>query len=101
MKAAVVGSGAWGTALAIRLVKNGHDVTMWTFEKELIETMRTQRINPRLADVALPQQLAISDDYACVADCDLVVIACPSFPIRSVCRGIAPHLSEKRFLFLL
>ena len=33
MKTAVVGSGAWGTALAIRLQKNGHDVTIWTFEK--------------------------------------------------------------------
>ena len=30
MKVSVVGSGAWGTALAIRLHKNGHDVTMWT-----------------------------------------------------------------------
>ena len=36
MKAVVVGSGAWGTALAIRLCRNGHDVTMWTFEKDLI-----------------------------------------------------------------
>lgn len=98
MKAAVVGSGAWGTALAIRLVKNGHAVTMWTFEKELIETMRNERKNPRLPDVTLPDALAISDDYACVADCDLVVIACPSFPIRSVCRGIAPHLKENAVL---
>ena len=39
MKVSVVGSGAWGTALAIRLHKNGHEVTMWTFEKDLIEEM--------------------------------------------------------------
>ena len=36
MKTAVIGSGAWGTALAIRLCKNGHDVTMWTYDKNLI-----------------------------------------------------------------
>jgi len=36
MKIAVVGSGAWGTALAIRLHKNGHHVTLWTFETNLI-----------------------------------------------------------------
>ena len=46
MKVAVVGSGAWGTALAIRLCKNGHDVTMWTFEKELVEGMVNDRHNP-------------------------------------------------------
>ena len=34
MKAVVVGSGAWGTALAVRLCQNGHDVTMWTFENQ-------------------------------------------------------------------
>ena len=94
MKAAVVGSGAWGTALAIQLHHNGHDVTMWTFEKELIEEMRATRRNPRLPSAELPEGLQISADYACVAGCKLVVVACPSFPIRSVCRGIAPYLDE-------
>ena len=94
MKAAVVGSGAWGTALAIRLCKNGHDVTMWTFEKELIPQMENERLNIRLPGAVLPQELKISSDYACVQGCKLVVIASPSFPIRSVCRGVAPYLDE-------
>ncbi len=92
MKVAVVGSGAWGTALAIRLQKNGHDVTMWTFETELIDQMRLQRHNPRLPNAVLPEGMEISGDYACVSGCKIVVVACPSFPIRSVCRGIAPYL---------
>lgn len=92
MKAAVVGSGAWGTALAIRLCKNGHDVTLWTFEKDLIPQMESMRINPRLPGAVLPEGLRISPDYASVKGCKLVVVACPSFPIRSVCRGIAPYL---------
>lgn len=92
MKTVVVGSGAWGTALAIRLYKNGHDVTIWTFEKELIPQMEQTRRNPRLPDAVLPEGIAISPDYACVAGSDLVVVAAPSFPIRSVCKGIAPHL---------
>ena len=94
MKAAVVGSGAWGTALAIRLCKNGHDVTMWTFETELIEEMETTRRNPRLPGATLPEGLKISGDYACVSGCDLVVVAAPSFPIRAVSRGIAPYIDE-------
>ena len=94
MKAAVVGSGAWGTALAIRLCKNGHDVTMWTFETDLIPQMEETRVNPRLPGVQLPQELKISGDYACVQGCELVVVASPSFPMRSVCRGVAPFLDE-------
>lgn len=95
MKAAVIGSGAWGTALAICLHNNGHQVTLWTFEKDLVEQMRISRINPRLPDVKLPEGMEVSSDYACAQDQDLVVIACPSFPIRSVCKGVAPYLSEK------
>ncbi|MBR6596322.1 MAG: NAD(P)-dependent glycerol-3-phosphate dehydrogenase [Oscillospiraceae bacterium] len=95
MKVAVVGSGAWGTALAIRLHKNGHDVTVWTYEKELIPQMEETRINPRLPGVILPEGLKISPDYSCVSGCPLVVMASPSFPLRGVCRGIAPYLDEK------
>ena len=95
MKAAVIGSGAWGTALAIRLCKNGHDVTMWTFEKDLIQEMETTRHNPRLPGAVLPEGLKISGDYACATGCDLVVMASPSFPLRSVCKGVAPFIDEK------
>ena len=94
MKVSVVGSGAWGTALAIRLHKNGHDVTMWTFEKDLIEEMEQTRRNPRLPNAELPEGLKISGDYACVRGSRLVVIASPSFPMRSVCRGVAPYIDE-------
>ena len=94
MKTAVVGSGAWGTALAIQLRKNGHEVVLWTFEKELIPQMQQQRHNPRLPGVILPEGIEISSEYSCVTGCQLVVIATPSFPIRSVCKGIAPYLDD-------
>ena len=98
MKVAVVGSGAWGTALAIRLCKNGHDVTMWTFETDLIPQMVENRHNPRLPNAVLPDSLKISPDYGCVSGCALVVIASPSFPMRTVCKGVAPHLDKDAVL---
>ena len=98
MKVAVVGSGAWGTALAIRLCKNGHDVTMWTFETDLIPQMVENRHNPRLPNAVLPDGLKISPDYSCVSGCALVVIASPSFPMRTVCKGVAPHLDKDAVL---
>ncbi len=92
MKEVVVGSGAWGTDLAIRLFKNGHDVTMWTFEKDLIPQMEETRKNPRLPGAVLPEGLKISGDYACVSGCKLVVMASPSFPARAVGKGVAPYI---------
>jgi len=94
MKVCVVGSGAWGTALAIRLQKNGHDVTVWTFEKDLIPEMEATRRNPRLPGALLPEGMKISGDYACVRGAKLVVMASPSFPMRSVCRGAAPFIDD-------
>lgn len=94
MKVAVIGSGAWGTALAIRLHKNGHEVVMWTFEKELIPEMESTRRNPRLPVALLPEGLTVSPDYACASGCQMVVIASPSAPMRSVCRGVAPYIDR-------
>ena len=94
MKAVVVGSGAWGTALAIRLCKNGHDVTMWTFEKELIPEMNEKHRNIRLPGAVLPENLKVSGDYSCIRGCKLVVMASPSFPARIVARSAAPYIDE-------
>lgn len=92
MKVTVVGSGAWGTALAISLLKNGHQVTLWARSAEKADQMKSARYNPRLQGITLPQQLEISADASCVAGCRLVVIASPSMAIRQVCRTIAPYL---------
>ena len=71
---------------------------MWTFEKDLIPQMEEERLNIRLPGAKLPETLKISSDYACVKGCKLVVMASPSFPIRSVCRGVAPYLDEDAVL---
>ena len=92
MKVAVVGSGAWGTALAIRLCKNGHDVTMWTHDRNRVAPMEATRRSPRLPSVILPEGLKISGEDDCVRGCKMVVMASPSFPAREVCRKVKPYL---------
>lgn len=94
MKITVVGSGAWGTALAICLCKKGHDVTLWARSAEKAEHMRVNRRNSRLEGIKLPEEMNISADPACVAGSALVVIACPSMAIRSVCRKIGAYLDD-------
>ena len=94
MKTAVIGSGAWGTALASLLCKNGHDTTLWCRTPEKAAQMQETHINPRLSQVTLPEKLKFSGDPACAAGCSMVVIACPSFPIRAVCRMVAPYIPK-------
>ena len=92
MKAAVIGAGAWGTALACQLSRNGHDTALWFRSPEKAAQAQQDRVNPRLKNAVLPPALLCTADPQCVRGRKLVVIAAPSFPIRSVCRAVAPYL---------
>ena len=72
MKAMVLGSGGWGTALALLLRDNGHAVSLWSHNPEKAEAMRKTRENPLLAGVPLPEELNIVSDIALVAEADPV-----------------------------
>ena len=94
MKITVMGSGAWGTALALVLVDNGHDVTLWTYKSEQAAEMRNSSQNPRLKDVELPEELKISDDFTTVSDSDMIIMATPSFAVRDTAAKIAPLVRD-------
>lgn len=94
MKTAVVGSGSWGTALALCLLNNGHNVTLWSHNPQKAEEISKSRINPSLKEILLPDSLNVTADASCVSDCDMVVIASPSFAIRSVCNSIKGFLNS-------
>ena len=98
MKAAVVGSGGWGTALAMCLLRNGHETLLWSHSRQKAEEMEKTRQNNMLPGVLLPEALKIAWEPASVAGYPLVVIACPSVHIRSVCRQVAPYLAEDAVL---
>ena len=98
MKAAVVGSGGWGTALALCLLRNGHETLLWSHSRQKAEEMEKTRQNNMLPGVLLPEDLQIAWEPSRVAGHSLVVIACPSVHIRSVCRQVAPYLAEDAVL---
>ena len=98
MKIAVIVSGGWGTALAVHLLANGHDVTLWSRRQELTDKMRQTRENPKLPGISLPEGLQYSSDPACVQDCPLVIMSAPSYAVRSACRAIRPYLGAETLL---
>lgn len=92
MKVSVIGSGGWGTALALVLLENGSDVTMWSYTKEEYDVLAQTRENPMLRGVALPDSLRLTTDLGCVKDCKVVILSTPSFAVRGTARNMAPLL---------
>lgn len=95
MKCAVMGAGAWGTALASLLADNGHDVTIWCLEPDVADSINTSAQNPRfLPGAALhPSLRATHDKGASLVGAELVLLAAPSHALRDVvahARGFVP-----------
>jgi len=94
MKITVLGSGAWGTALALLLHHNGHQVTLWSFLASETEHLRATHENPMLQGVTLPEELTFVNSFDTVAQSDLVLFATPSFAVRQTARAVAPLLKD-------
>jgi glycerol-3-phosphate dehydrogenase (NAD(P)+) len=92
---AVVGAGAWGTALADLLARNGHDVTLWAYESDVADSIERAHENVRfLPGVTLAHGLrATSDLAAAVSGATLVLFVAPSSVLRRVAAASAPHLA--------
>lgn len=86
MRALVIGDGGWGTTLAMLLVKNGVDTTLWSaFPEQADEIRRTRRNERFLPGVELPAGLAVSaDPFEAASGCDLAVSAVPTQFLRGV-----------------
>ena len=97
---AVLGSGSWGTALAVHLAREGHDVRLWGRNPALVDEIRATGTNATyLSGVVLPANVALTHavDRA-VIGADFVVCAVPTHGARSVLRLAVPHIAESTIL---
>jgi glycerol-3-phosphate dehydrogenase (NAD(P)+) len=94
-KVAVIGAGAWGTAIALQAARKGHAVTLWAREAEVIRSVRDSHVNePFLPGISLPESIdATGDRTAAVADAALVVLVPPSKFLRDVAASIASAIA--------
>ena len=95
MKCAVIGAGAWGTALADLLARNGHDVALWAREPEVVASVNESHENAMfLAGAALDARVVAHAELAAACrDTALVLFATPSHVLRSVARSAASSIS--------
>jgi glycerol-3-phosphate dehydrogenase (NAD(P)+) len=94
MRCAVVGAGAWGTALADLLARNGHEVKLWAYEPDVVATINEKHENVRfLGGHALSPSLeAVGDIGRAVDGAELVTLATPSHVLRRIVKSAAGSL---------
>ncbi|MGX8797893.1 NAD(P)H-dependent glycerol-3-phosphate dehydrogenase [Fusibacter sp. JL298sf-3] len=86
MKVTVIAAGSWGTALALVLNENGHDVCLWSKDAEQVATIRKTRLNDAfLKGVKIPESLYVTADLKeALAHAEVFVFAMPSQFFSSV-----------------
>ncbi|MCU0618514.1 MAG: NAD(P)-dependent glycerol-3-phosphate dehydrogenase [Gemmatimonadaceae bacterium] len=96
----VIGAGAWGTALADALARNGHATTLWAREDDVVTEVNAAHRNTRfLAGVALHPALRAEGDLAtAVARAGVLVFVAPSHVLRAVARAAAPSVPADALL---
>lgn len=99
-KVAVIGSGSWGTALAVMLQKHGHDVVIWSRRQDAVEQMQKERENKEyLPGVLLPEGLDITAEREkAVKDAEIIILSVPSKAVRQTTMDFAPHLKPNQVL---
>ena len=96
MKIAVIGSGGWGTAIAILLSSRGHNVYLWSWIQEETDRLKKDRENKEfLPGVKFPDTIYCSHDMAeCTDGAELIITAAPSPATRTTAKQLSPHVKE-------
>jgi len=101
MKIAILGAGAWGTAIAISLATR-HAVSLWARDAALLAALRSTRTNERyLSGIILPPELLLVDDLARALDgAELVLLAVPTNGLRDALRRMSGAHSSAPIVWL-
>ena len=92
---AVIGAGAWGTALATVAHRARCKTIIRAHEPEVVEAINTQHINPDyLPGIPLDPAITATGDYAEAASADIILLATPAQFARATVAALAPHLAD-------
>jgi glycerol-3-phosphate dehydrogenase (NAD(P)+) len=91
-RVAVIGAGAWGTALAGVAARAGRDVMLCARDAVTAAALSSTRENPRLPGVRLEPRIEVTCDLASAARADLILMVVPAQHLRVAASALAPHL---------
>lgn len=94
-KISILGSGGWGTALAVMSAGLDHEVSVWSPFEDEIKNLQTTRENPLLKGITIPYDIIFTTDMTVAVDADIIILAVPSFAMKSTTLKLAEIISEK------
>ena len=96
----VMGAGSWGTALALLLHSNGHQVTVWSINEEEVEMLSKEREHKsKLPGVKIPEDMVFTSDMeTSIKEKDFLVLAVPSAFTRGTARNMKPFVKEGQII---
>lgn len=96
----VIGSGSWGTALAVMLAKEGHPVTIWARREDAVQELLEKRTNEKyLPGIAIPETIqATTDREEAVRNADIIILGVPSRAVAQTVRDFSPYLKTWQIL---
>ena len=96
----VLGAGSWGTALSVLLSDNGHQVTVWSIDKDEVKMLDEKREHlQKLPGVKLPQDMVITNEMEkAIRGKDFLVLAVPSIFTRTTARNMRPYVADGQII---
>jgi glycerol-3-phosphate dehydrogenase (NAD(P)+) len=91
---AVIGAGAWGTALSAVAARAGRDVVLYARDAANATQITATRANPKLSGVRLDSSVRVTGDIGLAARADIILIATPAQNLREAVTALAPHLAK-------
>jgi len=92
---AVLGGGAWGTALALTCARAGRNVTLWEHDEANAQRLAKKRESAFLPGIALDERIIVANDLVDAARAEAILMVVPAQAVRAVMQVLAPLLAPR------
>ena len=97
----ILGSGAYGLALASRLLMNQNDIEMWTYSKEQKKELVETRTSSKLPNYKIPKEIKITTSMKkAVNNSKIIIIAIPAFAVDDISKQLAKYIKSTQHILI-